>query len=304
MLAILLCCKDGENFIIDQLNSIINQEFKDFDIYIKDNFSSDSTYELIKRFINQNPQIKIFFLQGDRNHFANSYIKGLGDIPKKYKYYAFCDQDDIWESNHLSRSLNYLGNIDNEVPSVYCSRTKLINENGEIIGFSSYFPKKPHFKNALVQSIAGANTMIFNYSAYEFLMKLDLNKKIISHDWMLYILVTYNDGNFFYDHNPTVRYRQHNNNLVGANIGLYNSLVRLNLMLKGKFRQYNISNMQHVKSFDKNNSSNKNTLDAFFNSIFSPKGNRLYYLIKSGVYRQSLLGNIALFVNIFFDGND
>ena len=169
-----------------------------------------------------------------------------------------------------------------------------------MIGKSLYFKRPASFRNALVQSIAGANTMIFNDQALNILKKVDLNKHIISHDWLLYILVTANNGNFFYDLEPSVRYRQHNNNLIGSNLGIINSLKRLRLMLKGQFRLYNIHNINHLDYLTNIKDKNIKFLSDYKKSIFCKKYKRPYFFIKSRVYRQSTLGNIALFISIFF----
>lgn len=302
MLAIILCTKNGEDFIVKQLNSIKQQTFKNFDIYIKDNYSTDKTLIHINKFVDQNPELNIIFLKGDNLHFANSYIQGLIDIPKEYDFYAFCDQDDVWESNHLQRSIEYFEDIKNNLPSVYCSRTKLIDEFDNHIGISSYFPKNPSFQNALVQSIAGANTMVFNKKSFDLFKQVDLTKKIVSHDWLLYILVTATNGNFKYDLNPSVRYRQHQNNLIGSNLGFFNACKRLKLMFQGRFSEYNKSNIMHLKNFTPISNFNKKILYNFNKSIYNKKPLRAYYLLKSQVFRQTLLGHIALMFNIFFDG--
>ena len=301
MLAIILCTKNGEDFIVKQLNSIKQQTFKNFDIYIKDNYSTDKTLIHINKFVDQNPELNIIFLKGDNLHFANSYILGLMDIPKKYNFYAFCDQDDFWERYHLQRSVEYLENI-SDIPSVYCSRTKLINEYDDYIGMSLYFPKNPCFKNSLVQSIAGANTMVFNKKSFDLFKQVDCDKKVISHDWLLYILVTAGNGSFLYDLNPSVRYRQHQNNLIGSNIGFLNTFKRVKLMFMGRFRQYNQSNIEHLKNFNSITADNIEILYNFKQSIYCIKPLRIFYLLKSKVFRQTLFGHIALMLNVFFDG--
>lgn len=295
-----MCVMDGEEFILEQLNSIKNQTYKDFDLFIKDNYSKDKTKLIIDKFKEENNEISIKYLKGDNKHFANSYIEGLHQIQGDYKYYAFCDQDDIWENDHLKRSISYFLKFENK-PSVYSSRTTLINERGDIIGKSLPFNRPPSLQNALVQSIAGANTMVFNKKAFQLLEKVDFDKHIISHDWLLYILVTAYEGEFHYSSVPSVRYRQHKNNLIGSNLGLSNSFKRLILMLRGQFRLYNIHNLSHIDDLKDIKEANKETITNFKKSIFSEKYKRPYYLFKSRAYRQSILGNIALFINIFFD---
>lgn len=304
MLAIILCTLNGEDFILDQLRSIKNQNYRNFDLYIKDNFSNDNTLKIIEQFKDENPELNIFFLDGDGIHFANSYLYGLKEIPEDYLYYAFCDQDDIWEKNHLERAIKHIKKIDQDLPVVHSSRTKLINEEGEFISNSLKFNKAPSFRNALVQSIAGANTMVFNKKAYDILMCVNLKLHVVSHDWLLYILVTAADGNFFYSLNPSINYRQHKNNLIGSNIGLVNSFNRVKLMLMGRFRSYNISNIRHLENFLEISDVNIKTYESYRASVFNKKYKRMYFLIKSRVYRQSFLGNIALYINIFFDSKN
>ena len=74
-------------------------------------------------------------------------------------------------------------------------------------------------------------------------------------------------------------------------------------MLEGKFREYNIQNVEQIKSFPDITLDNKVILNSFIESIYSMRIKRLFYLVRSGVYRQSILGNMALLVNIFFDGS-
>jgi len=73
------------------------------------------------------------------------------------------------------------------------------------------------------------------------------------------------------------------------------------LMLRGQFRVYNIHNLSHIDDLKDIKEANKETITNFKKSIFSYKYKRPYYLFKSRVYRQSILGNIALLINIFFD---
>lgn len=292
-LAIILCTKNGEKFLKDQLESIANQTFKEFDLYIKDNNSSDSTFKVIDNFIDNHKDINVFVMKGDNLHYANSYVKLLMDLNKNYKYYAFCDQDDIWDINHLQRGVNSIKFA--KVPKLICSRTLLINSNNNTIGMSPYFRKPLKFQNALVQSIAGANTMIFNKKAANLLMNVNYNDHIVSHDWLLYIIITAYDGDINYFSSPSVRYRQHKKNTIGSNLGINNKFKRIKMLLDGTYLSYNLQNITHIEKFK--NISKKNEEFFFYykkaiiekNIILSAS-----YLIKSNVYRQTFLGNIAL----------
>tara|TARA_B100000902_G_C27294179_1_gene908929 strand:+ start:126 stop:1052 length:927 start_codon:yes stop_codon:yes gene_type:complete len=302
-LAIMLCVKNGSEFLRDQLDSIENQTWKNFDIYIKDNFSNDGSSKVIHDFKNKNPYINVINCKGDDDHFANSYIKLAKELVGRYDYYAFCDQDDIWLKNHLVRGVNYINSYNENLASLFCSRTTLIDKNGNKIGNSIFFKKKPSFKNALVQSIAGANTMIFNNKAAELLNEIKTERNIISHDWLLYQLVSGSNGNIKYSKNSSVLYRQHSNNLIGSNLGFKNKINRLKLLLSGEINKYNQSSLMHLSDFRSLSEKNSHILNNFEKSLFGNFFKRFFYILKSGIYRQTIAGQFMLIINLLLKNN-
>ena len=78
---------------------------------------------------------------------------------------AFADQDDQWLAGKLSRAIAALAAKDPEVPALYCSRTWITDENLRGRRLSPSRPKPPGFANALVQNIAGGNTIVLNGAA-------------------------------------------------------------------------------------------------------------------------------------------
>jgi len=134
------------------------------------------------------------------------------------EYYAFCDQDDVWEAAKLERAIDALERTDPGIPALYGSRTRLVDEAGNEIGFSPLFHRKPEFRSALVQSIAGGNTMVFNQKARELLVFCGADVDVPSHDWWLYQITAACGGYVHYDACPSVSYRQHADNVIGANM--------------------------------------------------------------------------------------
>ena len=299
VLAIVICVKNGADFLQDQLNSIANQTWKRFDIYIKDNNSQDESLKIINEFKSENPIINIIECKGDDDHFANSYIRLVQEIIGKYDYYAFCDQDDIWLANHLERGINFIKSNKDGLAYLFCSRTKLVDSKGKVIGSSIYFKNKPSFKNALVQSIAGANTMIFNNKAAQLLIDIKTKSKIISHDWLLYQLVSGSNGYIKYSKDASVLYRQHSKNLIGSNTGFKNKIKRFKMVLAGQIHEYNRSTLEHLSDFNHLSEPNLLTLKNFKESLNGSIFKRIFYIIKSGIYRQTIAGQFMLIVNIF-----
>lgn len=299
--AIILCTKNGEKFLKNQLNSIKVQTFNRYELFISDDGSTDSTPKVISEFGFENQDILIHLLDGPQVSFAHNFISTLSKISQlskaNFSYYAFCDQDDIWDESKLEVALKKLSSTNLNMPSLYCGRTRYIDSKAMEIGHSPYFKKKPSFENALVQSIAGGNTMVFNKASCGLLLNVDLKENIVSHDWLLYILVTANNGKVIYDKSPYISYRQHEGNIIGSNNSLPQILKRLIFMLDGTYSLWIKSNLNHINS----NNLSKNriaTIKAF--GLLGSKNifKRFKGLFLSKIYRQTTFGNITLIVSI------
>jgi glycosyltransferase involved in cell wall biosynthesis len=303
IVAIILCSFNGENYLKKQLKSIIDQSYPFIDIFISDDGSTDRTLEIIDKFITENKGSNIFMYSGPRNGYAKNFIltaiKVHNSKEREYSYYAFCDQDDIWHRDKIKNAVNKLNDYPIEKPLIFCSRTHYIGLNDEIIGTSPLFKKKPSFRNALVQSIAGGNTMLLNYHALETLNGINLNLNIVSHDWLLYLTVTANNGIVYYEKIPSVLYRQHKDNLIGSNNNLISIVKRVIYLLNGSFKEWTDSNIKHLQNTNLEAEVN-DTLKYFQLTKSNNIVTRIKGLKKSGVYRQTLLGNISLFIAVIF----
>lgn len=297
-LAIIMCTKNGESFIIDQLASIKNQSFKNYDLYISDNNSDDNTIKNIQNFIKKYNMKNIYLINGRDKNFAFNFIWLAKRIKKEYSYYAFCDQDDIWLENHLDRGIKKMSCLKDNLPILFCSATNLIDSKGKLIGESYKFKKPPNLKNSLVQSIAGGNTMIFNSKSFDLLKNINIKKRFIpSHDWVLYNLVAACNGKVIYSTKPTVQYRQHKNNIIGSNKGFIALLKRAFYVLDGRWKVWIDANINIILD----ERSLQEEIRAFLNKIKHQKNSknifkRIKFISDHGLYRQTFLGNVSLFI--------
>jgi glycosyltransferase involved in cell wall biosynthesis len=191
---------NGEKYIKQQLDSILIQLGEDDEVIISDDSSSDLTVEIIKKInddrINliENCKFKspIFNLENALKHAKGDYI-------------YLSDQDDVWLSNKVSITQNYL-----EYYDVVVSDCVLVNEKGEIVQ-ESFFKlnnsKKGLFNNLKRNSYIGC-CMAFKRSV---LMKiLPFPKDIPMHDlWIGFVSEIYNKPIFIKD--KLILYRRHNN---------------------------------------------------------------------------------------------
>lgn len=218
---ILLSTYNGEKYLLEQLDSIKQQQDVDISLLIRDDGSKDNTVELISNYKANFPEFKIELVRGENVGFALSFSKLLEIAYQKhlqgitFDYYAFADQDDVWLPEKLSKAAQKLNNISNQnQPISYCSNTTLVRSDLTVIGnsFSTTNIIKTK-ESAIVQNIATGCTMVFNIKAIEIYVN-HIPKVIKVHDFYMYQICTFL-GEVIFDFNSYILYRQHGNNQIG-----------------------------------------------------------------------------------------
>lgn len=212
MICILLSTYNGERFLAEQIQSLFAQTDSQWKLLVRDDGSSDKTCELLAEFAAQDQRIQI--LESDGNLGAVASFLFLMTAAGDADYYAFCDQDDVWDSDKLLRSRQTIAGY-SEQPAMYCSRSRLVDQHLNGLGLSRNYTKNPSFGNALVQNIATGCTVLLNRKAFKLICSRppDSNN-IIMHDWWCYLLVSA-FGQVVFDPEPTMDYRQHSANGIG-----------------------------------------------------------------------------------------
>jgi len=292
--AILMGTKDGAAYLEQQLKSIADQTHDNWILIVSDDGSTDATKAIVERFAEAHPR-RVTVLEGPRRGVCANFLSLAIHPDVDADYFAFSDQDDIWYPDKLTRALQWLLTTQDNRPALYCARTELMLADGQCYGRSTLFARPPAFQNALVQSLGGGNTMVFN-SATKALLERSAEVEVPLHDWWLYQLVSGAGGNIFYDPLPALKYRQHRNSLIGSNLGWRARLIRLGMTLDGHFRDWNAMNIAALKSIPRDmiTPENRAALTLFAKATSASLPKRLAYLRQSGVYRQTLLGNIGL----------
>lgn len=298
-LAIILGTYNGEKYLEEQLESFNLQSYKNWQLFVYDDRSTDNTKAIVEAQRQRHSDTdKINFISNAKQMgFVRNFLNAITSAPSDLNFYAFSDQDDIWLEAKLERAVVYLKEVENHIPALYCSRTTLIDEAGNKIGFSPLFQRQPSFSNALVQSIAGGNTMVFNKAARDLIAKAGSDLEVVSHDWFIYQLITGAGGSVHYDSHSEILYRQHGNNLIGSNMGILAKLSRLRLLLDNTFQSWNDRNMKAlVKNIELLTRENQDKLITFVKARDKTLIPRMIAFAKCGIYRQTFWGNIALFI--------
>jgi glycosyltransferase involved in cell wall biosynthesis len=300
---ILMGTFNGEKYIREQLDSIAAQSHKNWRLVISDDGSTDKTLEIARLWAAEVGEKRVEFRNGPRRGFALNFLSMLCDENLIADFYAFCDQDDVWLPEKLSAGLAHLTrDSDLNRPSLYCGRTIYVTETLKNLGLSPLFDKEPSFKNALVQSLAGGNTMIVNHPAASLLRVARDLSDVVSHDWWGYIVVSGCGGKIYYDSQPHILYRQHHANKIGKNNSWGARTKRVKLIFLGKFREWHDKHFLALQAFNSQLSiENQKTLEKFkLTRIERNAVKRFVKLNRCGAYRQTFLGNVGLYVAAFF----
>ena len=212
---IVMSTYNGEQFLAEQIDSIQQQTFKDWQLLIRDDGSSDQTPEIIKSFVAQDPRI-VFINEHDRENFG--VIKNFFTLIKhdKADYYFFSDQDDVWLEDKLETMLAAARQYPDQLPLMVYTDLCVVDQNLQVMNQSMIRSQSHHANTELVQeltenTVTGGVAMI-NHALAERWRTLD---NIIMHDWYLAVLATA-IGKLVYIDQPGELYRQHDNNVLGA----------------------------------------------------------------------------------------
>ena len=295
---ILLGCFNGAKYITEQLDSIESQTHQNWCVYASDDGSADEMLDILKEYQVKWGSNKLVILQGPSNGFCQNFLSMVCNPKIIADYYAFCDQDDFWLPEKLTAAIHCLSLKDSSIPYIYGGRTTYVDINLKKTGDSPNFIYPTSFRNALVQNIAGGNTMVFNHATKTLVTKVGI-VDAVAHDWWLYILITGCGGRMHYDSRSYILYRQHPGALIGQNNSLKCQFIRFLKLLKGEYKAWNDQNIGALKLANSFlNYNNRKTLDQFILYRNSNLTRRLRMLSVCGLYRQGWHGEITLFLAV------
>lgn len=232
--AVLLSTYNGEKYLSDQIDSLIEQE-GDFEIHIivRDDGSTDKTQEMLDEYKQRGV---LEWYSGTNLKSAKSYIDLLFDCGE-FDFYCFCDQDDVWDLDKISTGIQKI--INENVPCIYFSNVVLVDANLRSYGVNVY-KRKPHFDFYTVScasNIIGC-TMIINNQLVEYLRKHEKPEVVAMHDSFVSRVCLSIGGKIIYDPNPHMKYRQHMNNVIGVK---YSFFGKIDTALKSISKKPNVS---------------------------------------------------------------
>lgn len=221
MITILLSCYNGEHFLRQQLDSLLQQTFRDFTIAIRDDASADRTPEILREYQKAYPDI-ISVETAKENSGGAKYGFWALMSSRRDDYLMLCDQDDIWLPDKVERSLKKMreleGAFGREGPLAVHTDLAVVDERLQPLALSyrewaDIDFSRLDFRFQLVQATATGCTMMYNRALAEYFTHPP--RFFIMHDWWA-MLTAAAFGHIGQISEPTILYRQHRENAVGA----------------------------------------------------------------------------------------
>lgn len=209
---IIISTYNGARYLREQLDSIFNQTYSNFHIFVRDDGSNDDTIKILEEYKNRG----LTYYLGDNKKPALSFLEAISVANKDYDYYAFCDQDDVWNPDKVEAAIRAISEIEQDLPILYYSATELVDASLNHIGTNF---RLPIYTNNLCTSLLNGSlvtgcTMVINKSLAN-IIRIGIPQKPLMHDSWIHRVCLSVGGRIIADPIPHVKYRQHNNNVLG-----------------------------------------------------------------------------------------
>ncbi|MEH6834199.1 MULTISPECIES: glycosyl transferase [Falsihalocynthiibacter] len=293
--AILMATYEPCETLVEQVVSFQEQVAEDLSLIVSDDSEGEPSAFLrltLERF-SKGP---VTLASGPREGFAQNFLSLIRLAGPDVAYACLSDQDDVWFPAKIERSRNMLEIEPADIPTIYCSRTLRCDNELKSLRLSRMPARTLGFPHALVQNVAAGNTIMMNRAALDLLQDASLEAgAIVAHDWWIYQMITGVGGKVIFDQEPSLYYRQHGGNLIGANVGTAALLTRTRMVANGRFSEWNDINIAALRrSAHRFTPENQRRLALFARARRRRGIARLNDLQKVGVYRQTKFSNAAM----------
>ena len=291
--AVIMSTYNGEEFVREQIESILNQTYKNFEIIVRDDGSKDQTCNIIKEYQKKHSNIKLY--EGENLGFIKSFFELLKIA--EADYYAYADQDDIWMENKLELAVNSLNKLDNQKPNMAFGNSDYYDENMKFIGYGER-DKKYSFLRALFSCVGQGMTFTVNNKTRNMIIE-NMPKSCFFHDWWTYILCV-SLGEIAYDNVTTVKYRRRKENATSEGQGYFRLLIwRIkNLLFKNGMKdiKQRMINFKEIY-YNELSEENKKILDLFANEKYN-----FFTAVKKAFYPKRIRSTLGdeLMIRIIF----
>lgn len=309
---VIMAVYNGEKYLQEQIESVLNNTFKNIRLFIYDDGSTDRTEDICNQYKEKNKGLVYYNKNNNNKGLVRNFLEGVKSIHvygelNENDYFMFCDQDDVWLEYKLEKTLNHMKEVEHKykanIPVGVFTDAYVVDEKLGIIN-ESFFRSNGLNTNTLdLSHILMENRMIgctvmFNYSLYNKLHTIPQNARF--HDWWI-ALIASSFGRISFLNEATLLYRQHGGNIVGDKSFRSYVVKSMASLIKQKNTIYqSISQCEEFYGIYKNElkKEEQEIIHTFHQLMAYSWVKRRYVLIKNGYLKSGFIRNIGLLLII------
>jgi rhamnosyltransferase len=237
-IAVLLASYNGVRWLPDQIRSILDQKGVETQIFVSDDGSHDGTQEWLQLLAEEHQRVCLLSCRNQPSGVGDNFYFLIENAPwQSFDAVALADQDDIWFESKLARHFGLMNEtksvgVSSDVLALWPSgRTSLVKKSDPQTRFDYFFES----------SGPGCSFLIcpsfLTFIKDKVLKGIPKAKEFEFHDWLIYAIARSQNRPWYIDPVPSMYYRQHQNNHIGANIGIIPALKRIRLVANKSYRQ-------------------------------------------------------------------
>lgn len=299
---ILLASYNGEEYIRPMIDSLLAQDYGNVRIVLSDDDSTDATAEILAQYAAAHPDRILHYRSGQRfgcaqKHFMH-LLRSFHDAP----YIMFCDQDDVWHSDKVRKTLSVMQKTETaQTPVLIHTDLRVVDREGKALSpsfcaQSALDGNRTELNQLLVQNVVTGCTVMINRTLAELACREVPVEAIVMHDWFL-ALVAAACGKVAFLDEATIDYRQHGNNSVGAK-NVYSPAYLLHRLRSQSMRDALKKAAAQADAFLKTyedllSEAQKETVGAFASTKDAPLLQRDRIYVKYGLLKKGLVRRTA-----------
>lgn len=214
---VLMATYNGEKYLREQMDSILEQSFGDFRLLVSDDGSMDGTREILNEYVGKDSRV-VVFLQNKNLGSTKNFEFLMRKVESEC--FMFSDQDDVWQKDKLQKSIDKMKEEDCDL--VY-SDLEVVSEDLDVLhksywklkGFEKKVKRYNHFESLYLNNYVTGSTMLVKSKWLEKILPLPDKSKFILHDYWTALVVS-KFGKMAYVDEPLLKYRQHLDNRIGS----------------------------------------------------------------------------------------
>lgn len=224
---ILLATYNGEKYVGEQIDSIINQTYNNWELLIRDDNSKDRTLEILKEYEKKDKRIKVIEDKKGNLGFVKNFEELLNN--SKEDWVMFSDQDDYWLENKIEKYVAILNTSSEDIlkkPMLIHSNSFICDDNLEIIKdefINSKIANKYNDDDFYFAYFVQGSTVLINRAIID--LALPFSKNVTVHDRYFHLLAEFLGKRIFINES-LIKYRQHSNNKIGAKTSIISKIFK------------------------------------------------------------------------------